>query len=296
MSYTQCPSCLTLFRVDVRHLRQAGGVVRCGLCSESFNALASLCDRLPGDLPVVGDAADGASAPAGPAPRETAPADTEPPAQTPAATDTAGVSGTSEATGTAAAASARAPEDVREAPTGLAPDWGEATRLEVETPAPVPARRRGRWLLWSLLSLLLAAGASGLWLWPEREQLLQDPQWRPWLAEICALAGCELPLLERPQVVAVLERELAALPDGGGTLRFTATVSNRASEAIAWPELVIHLLDPAGRTVAEHRVPASGYLAEAPAGGGMPPGEPVQLAIELPDPGPGAASFEIRFR
>lgn len=296
MSYTQCPSCLTLFRVDVRHLRQAGGVVRCGLCSESFNALASLCDRLPEDLPTDGEGGAAASAPAAPAPPETAPVDTEPAPQTHAAADTAAVSGTDEATGTAVAAGATAPEDMREGAAAPTPDWGETTRLEVETPAPVPPRRRGRWLLWSLLSLLLAAGAGGLWLWPEREQLLQDPQWRPWLAEICALAGCELPLLERPQAVAVLERELAALPDGGGTLRFTATVTNRASETIAWPELVIHLLDPAGRIMAEHRVPASRYLAAAPARQGMPAGEPVQLAIELPDPGPGAASFEIRFR
>lgn len=275
MSYTQCPGCLTLFRIDVGHLRQAGGVVRCGLCGESFNALASLCDRLPEDLPPP----NGSVPDAGPGSRE------------------AVASGeTSESTATPAplpADPAAAPPKHQPPPI---PDWGDTTRLEVETPSPSPPPRRWRWLVWTLLLLLLAGGGGGVWLWPERERLLQDPDWRPWLAEACDLVGCELPLPERPQAVAVLERELAAVPAGGGTLRFTATVVNRAPQPIAWPELVVHLLDAAGRTVAEHRVPAAGYLVGSPPSGGMPAGERVRLDLELPDPGPGAASFEIRFR
>ena len=39
---TQCPHCLTLFRVGPEHLRAAEGIVRCSRCNQVFNALESL--------------------------------------------------------------------------------------------------------------------------------------------------------------------------------------------------------------------------------------------------------------
>jgi len=45
--YTQCPKCATVFRITAGQLRVAEGEVRCGSCSISFNALASLSDDLP---------------------------------------------------------------------------------------------------------------------------------------------------------------------------------------------------------------------------------------------------------
>lgn len=39
---TQCPYCLTLFRVGPEHLRAAEGQVRCSRCNQIFNALESL--------------------------------------------------------------------------------------------------------------------------------------------------------------------------------------------------------------------------------------------------------------
>lgn len=273
MSYTQCPGCLTLFRVDVRHLRQAGGVVRCGLCGESFNALASLCDELPDDLPLEAEDAGGRAAVPKPSP---APSRTTPP---PA--------------GNAPEAS---PEPGFEASPVAGPDWPSATRLEVEAGNGAVRSGHGRALRWLALAALLAAGIAAQALWQQRAALAQDPRWRPWLAEGCELVGCRLPLLERPGAVAVLERKLAAHPGRTGELRFTATVINRAPEPLAWPELGLRLLDGAGRTVAEHWFEAQAYRAGAGDGRGMPAGEPVPLALTVEDPGADAASFEISFR
>lgn len=39
---TRCPQCSTTFRVTLQHLRARDGFVRCGRCSEIFNALATL--------------------------------------------------------------------------------------------------------------------------------------------------------------------------------------------------------------------------------------------------------------
>jgi predicted Zn finger-like uncharacterized protein len=42
--YTQCPKCETIFKLSADVLRAAGGQVRCGRCSEVFNALARLAE------------------------------------------------------------------------------------------------------------------------------------------------------------------------------------------------------------------------------------------------------------
>jgi predicted Zn finger-like uncharacterized protein len=43
--YTQCPECATVFRVTADALRAAGGAVRCGICSSSFNAIEYLNEQ-----------------------------------------------------------------------------------------------------------------------------------------------------------------------------------------------------------------------------------------------------------
>jgi predicted Zn finger-like uncharacterized protein len=43
--YTQCPECGTVFKVTPDVLRAARGVVRCGVCDATFNAVQSLSDQ-----------------------------------------------------------------------------------------------------------------------------------------------------------------------------------------------------------------------------------------------------------
>lgn len=49
--YSQCPECLTHFRVSAVALRAAHGTVRCGRCGSAFDALPRLSDTLQGDGP-----------------------------------------------------------------------------------------------------------------------------------------------------------------------------------------------------------------------------------------------------
>ena len=55
--YTQCPECLTAFRVTAGLLQQASGRVRCGSCGQAFNALEHLSE----EPPPVDDATEGES-------------------------------------------------------------------------------------------------------------------------------------------------------------------------------------------------------------------------------------------
>lgn len=45
--YTQCPQCLTIYQIDEDALQASLGIVRCGHCSERFDALRTLSDTLP---------------------------------------------------------------------------------------------------------------------------------------------------------------------------------------------------------------------------------------------------------
>ena len=45
--YSQCPECLTRFRVTAGALRAAHGTVRCGRCGSAFDALQRLTDTVP---------------------------------------------------------------------------------------------------------------------------------------------------------------------------------------------------------------------------------------------------------
>lgn len=61
--YSQCPDCMTRFRVTAAHLRAAGGTVRCGRCGAAFDALATLTDTLQGPEAATLALAAGAIAP-----------------------------------------------------------------------------------------------------------------------------------------------------------------------------------------------------------------------------------------
>jgi predicted Zn finger-like uncharacterized protein len=45
--YTSCPECGTVFRITTNDLRVAEGHVRCGHCSATNNAVATLSDEPP---------------------------------------------------------------------------------------------------------------------------------------------------------------------------------------------------------------------------------------------------------
>jgi predicted Zn finger-like uncharacterized protein len=45
--YTQCPGCRTIFEIDEDALQASLGIVRCGHCSERFDALRTLSSTLP---------------------------------------------------------------------------------------------------------------------------------------------------------------------------------------------------------------------------------------------------------
>src|SRR3970040_414114 len=75
MLFTRCPECHTTFRISEEMLSKAAGQVRCGRCSNIFNAHLELQE--PDGAPKAGAAATGGEPQASPWDAAEAPADSK---------------------------------------------------------------------------------------------------------------------------------------------------------------------------------------------------------------------------
>jgi predicted Zn finger-like uncharacterized protein len=272
--FTQCPHCETRFRIRAREIRRAAGKVHCGQCNNVFNAIETLYD--------------------GPDARFTgtrgAPAHADPLAGTGAAEWPDTLSGESKG-----------------APFS---DRGELDGLPFEIPADLPelepatrepraatTRRAGgghwAWGLGAVALLLLALGQVA---WQQRATLLSHPQGRALLDAVCSIAGCELPLQSAPELITIERRSIASHPDRANALRVSLVFVNRAAFTQRYPTIELSFFDARESLVARRRFEPREYL-DKPAAGPLPlkPGEPVEVVMDLEDPGQQVTGFRFDF-
>lgn len=281
--YTLCPSCKTLFGINAQQLAAAQGRVRCSVCRAAFNALDNLSEQPDALLAPTG--APVASA----APTETAPLVSVQSAAAPEAII---------AMRTAPAGAVTVEEfDLVNAPPivagePLAPDSGA-----VIPPAGGPKRiSLGATLSWSVINLALMAVLVIQFAYFNRDDLARYAQWRPALEEMCRHAGCTLPLQSDITKITLLNRELRSHPRVANALLVTATLVNSAAFPQTYPVLQLSLSDFSGRTVAMRRFQPIEYLGKVTEiDGGMRPGQPIEVSLELADPGKTAVGFEFTF-
>lgn len=258
---TRCTACGTVFRVVQDQLRVSNGWVRCGRCSEVFNAVESLVD-LDLDLDRPGDtaapSAHGArvmeelARVAGGAPEPVA----APPAE-PLADEAP-----------APAFDLRADVDPAPAPA----DPRDAWRVDDSPPAAPgfvrQADRAARWRrpgvrLALALVALVAVGGLG-WQVPLSHHDWIAARWpatAPWMQRFCATAGC---IVEPPRRIEGLAVESSGLVRAGaaGTYRLSVVLRNRDRLALRVPAVDLTLTDATGRLVAR-RVLTPGELGAA---------------------------------
>jgi len=259
--YTQCPECLTVYKLSVAALVQGRGGVRCGHCAAAFDALQTLTDALPAapvhKLPLHRD--DGGL------PQLSVPA----------------------------------LRPSRSAQQALLFDPDERPRHRMPTPAfarrrqPQPAKRNWPWTLGVVaLTLSLLAQAA----YAERAVLLDNAQLRPWLDRICAGLDCRLPLRHDPAKLQLLSRDIRPHPSVPGALIISATLRNDAKFAQAFPDVEITLSDLDENRVAMRRFRPREYLPSGQSlAHGLAPGATVALVFEVADPGKNAVAFEFKF-
>jgi hypothetical protein len=187
------------------------------------------------------------------------------------------------------------PPTASERPTSLTPTpMPEVLREDLQRlGAPPSAGHVGLWL--AATALLLALGLQYLWFAPEdlarRFPLLATP-----VERFCLQAGCMVRPERAPERIRMISRDVRVHPRYEGALLVTATFSNTAPWPQPFPRLRFTLYDVNGEVIAARVFAPSQYLTGVlPADAPLPPGQPVQVSLEMVAPEEAAVSFEFDF-
>ena len=301
--YTLCTYCKTLFRINAQQLAAAQGRVRCGVCRASFSALDNLAERPDDLLPRRQSAVQGSTSVAkGRMPEATAVAVN--PAVGLVAEDA--MQPASEPAFAARLVTGQEAMEVKRS-TGIDESAGEFDLINAPPivagerldPASVARPERvslAATLAWSAINLALIFILATQFVYFNRHDLAQQTEWRPALEEMCRYAGCDLPPQRDITKITLINRELRSHPAVANALLVTATLVNNAAFRQPYPMLQLSLSDFSGRTVAMRRFDPVEYMGKvADIQGGMRPGQPVEVSLELADPGKAAVGFEFSF-
>ena len=285
---TRCPACGTVFRVVRDQLKVSEGWVRCGRCSEVFNAAQRLFeleqDRAPAAAAQDRPAAEVHRLPV----RDdgsTAPIETPAEPPQPHAEITSGAHGAAPPEALAEAAlplPAEAPvASQSDAAPRAEPEAAPEAATETASPAPTPEfiRRADRAARWrhparrgtlAAVALLLVALLAGQIALHFRDQLAAHwPPTRPGLSAVCQLLGCRV---EAPRHIDSLNVESSGLVrmQDSPLYRLSLVLQNKAQTPVRMPAIDLALTDTRGQTMARRVLTAAelGNPAESlPAGG-----------------------------
>lgn len=261
--YTQCPACLTTFKVTPAQLEARGGMVRCGICSAVFHAEQRL-------LQVQS---------------ETQPAKTA--EEMAAAKNDKRLS----AVKTRRRASRRRSDKLHAIDEKLAHEAGIPTITK--QPLFARPRTRVRSVFWGLGSFVLSILLAGQFVYSYRNELATIPEWRPWLVDICLYAGCELRPLRDVGRIELLQTSIAPHPQYENALRIRATLVNRAAFRQAYPHLEVSLTSNAGDVMAR-RIFSPIQYSETPLEGALTPNIVATALLDVTNPDGKAVGYEIR--
>jgi predicted Zn finger-like uncharacterized protein len=271
--YTQCPECLTVYKLEAELLVPACGCVRCSHCDAVFNALATLAGQLPPEpfTRLAEHALDG-----------------DPPLA-----DVAVFRPRPAAEG-AVVDEVEAAEPAMDA---MHEEQAEDFSQLAFTPR-FATRKRRSWhtAAWAFVCIALILGLGAQLAWAERDTLIADPTVGPVLVTACEAIGCHLPLVAEPSRLRLLARDVEQHPSVTDGLLITASVRNDASFAQPYPVVTIVLSDANGQRLAMRRFQPEDYVGDATARTrGLAAGVTTAMVFEVQDPGQHAVAFAFSF-
>lgn len=190
------------------------------------------------------------------------------------------------------------PDPVLEAVPDAVPDPVPEAVLEDAQPRPqisfAPEPRR--WWVGVLAALFVI-------LFVLQVAYLQLPEWsrepslRPGYELACGWLGCELPEMRALDALRTRNLVVRSHPDTQGGLVVDASIVNVAPFAQRFPDLELRFTSATGEIVAGRRFSPDEYLPKDFEGErSMPPDTPIQLSLEIVDPGPDAVNYTLSFR
>ncbi len=299
---TRCSACGTVFRVVQDQLKVSEGWVRCGRCSEVFNALEGLFDLERENAPawtpsqrgalevLSGSVEDRAAAAAiGSETRDVRSA----PDEDDSALETRLLDPAEDERVDGQAEESVAADDTLVAGSTLAEDTTDADPVDERgdpgRDAAPDFLRQAEWNdRWhtsrartglSAAAALLCLALGTQWLYTQRDTLsAAHPTLAPALAQMCAVLGCRIEALRRIESLAVESSGLTQLDDPA-RVRLQVALRNRDSLSLMTPSLDLSLTDSRGELVARRVLDPRDFGPATPAR--MAPGAELNLQAVL---------------
>ena len=301
---TRCPNCQTIYRIHTEQLEMADGQAHCCRCDQIFDAKESLQEQSFSTLDNDSDFADitdtyrcklmddkeseleesetveesystNIGETIDPPEREILAPTSEEKEQTPPP-------------------EAAIQEPERE-PDAQHPD---AVALSVEELLAPPKKKRSliATLFWCLGSLTLLTLALGQLAWFQRERIIQYPEGRLLLEQVCAYAECIVPQLRDTSRIQITSRQITSHPHEKNALLVQLAMVNNASFSQPYPLLELTLSTADNHLAARRSFKPEEYLSKdkesIPL---MPTGASQHIEMEMGDPGKDVTGFEFNF-
>ena len=257
--YTFCPNCSALYRLTVNHLGKAAGQARCGECRQVYAAIDYLFD----DLEVA---------------REVLALQRESGAhKQPAANEAA------DSTEPATASGAQAATIPMHPARALPDSWQQQSISLSDIGSGV-----------AIGFLLLVLGLQ--WVFFNRAELAANELWRPILERGCSIVNCTMPLRADLSRIDIISRDVRKHPTIKEVLLVNVAFKNTAEFTQSYPVLEVSFTDQSGEAIAVRRFKPAEYLDESTdRAAGISAGSPVQVVLEVVDPGDKVVSFQFAF-
>jgi len=153
-----------------------------------------------------------------------------------------------------------------------------------------------RWWVGGVIALFLLALVAQVMFF-QFQSWSTEPTLRPVYGVACRLLGCELPVMRDITQMRTKNLVVRSHPDLPNALIVDAVIVNQAGYAQVFPDLELRFAAVAGDLVAGRRFAPAEYLAGELTGVRlMPPDTPIQVSLEIEDPGPDAVNYTLTFR
>ncbi|HAJ75040.1 MAG TPA: hypothetical protein DCM64_01150 [Gammaproteobacteria bacterium] len=180
------------------------------------------------------------------------------------------------------------------------PEENLAALDEFSTPVELTAGKQrywGRQIAFTLVSILLGAMLAGQYLWRHMTLYSQVSRVRPVYELACSWIDCSLPVYSNIDEIRSENLAIRSHPQLDNSLMVNVAFRNTANFPQPFPVLILSFNSPTNDIVALREFAPQEYLDSALQSINlMPVMSPVQVDMEIVDPGPGASNYTLAFR
>lgn len=163
--------------------------------------------------------------------------------------------------------------------------------LEASQIAEEKAASNKFWLSGSIVLMLVLILQA---VYFSRHDLARNPAYKPMLTKACEVIGCEINIVYDINLIEIIGRDVRSHPTANNALIAGTTIINNAKFTQPYPLLTLTFSDITGTMIAQRRFTPREYLnSDTDISAGMTPDLPVQVELELVDPGKNAVNFEF---